>query len=172
MALLSAHYRQPLNWSGDIIESARKMLDRLYGALRGIDLSDAASAQAQPHASVLAAIEDDLNTPKALSEIFSLARQLNKTEDAGERRERAAVLRASSELLGVAQGDVAAWFRGGTDGNLSAGEVEALIARRNSARAKKDFVAADRVRDELAAGGITIEDGPSGTRWRRDGSLQ
>lgn len=172
MALLSAHYRQPLNWSGDIIESARKMLDRLYGALRGIDLSDAASAQAQPHASVLAAIEDDLNTPSALSEIFGLARQLNKTEDSGERRERAAVLRASSELLGVAQGDVAAWFRGGTDGNLSAGEVEALIARRNSARAKKDFAAADRVRDELAASGITIEDGPSGTRWRRDGSLQ
>jgi cysteinyl-tRNA synthetase len=172
MALLSAHYRQPLNWSDDIIESARKMLDRLYGALRGVDLSDAASAEVQPHASVLAAIEDDLNTPKALSEIFSLVNQLNKTEDTDERCERAAVLRASSELLGVVQGDVDAWFHGSTDGNLSIGDIEALIARRNSARAKKDFAAADRVRDELAASGIAIEDGPSGTRWRRDGSPQ
>jgi cysteinyl-tRNA synthetase len=140
--------------------------------LRGIDLSDAASAQAQPHASVLAAIEDDLNTPKALSELFNLASQLNKTEDTDERRARAAVLRASSELLGVVQGDVDGWFHGSSDGELSVGDIEALIARRNSARAKKDFAAADRVRDELAASGITIEDGPSGTRWRRDGSPQ
>ena len=119
-----------------------------------------------------AALEDDLNTPKALSEIFNLARQLNKTEDASERSELAAVLRASCELLGIAQGDAEGWFSGSADGDLSAEEIEVLIARRNTARAEKDFATADAVRDELTAAGITIEDGPSGTRWRRDGSPQ
>jgi cysteinyl-tRNA synthetase len=172
LALLSAHYRQPLEWSDELIESSRKMLDRLYGALRGIDVADAARENAQPEASVLAALEDDLNTPKALSEIFSLAKKLNKTEDANERSELAAVLRASCELLGIAQGDVEAWFSGNTEGDLSAEDIEALISRRNTARAEKDFATADAVRDELAAAGITIEDGPSGTRWRRGGSPQ
>ena len=172
LALLSAHYRQPLDWSDELIESSRKMLDRLYGALRGIDVPDTARANAQPDASVLAALEDDLNTPKALSELFSLARQLNKTKDTNEQSELAAVLRASCGLLGIAQGDVESWFSGSADGDLSADEIEALIARRNTARAEKDFATADAVRDELTAAGITIEDGPSGTRWRRDGSPQ
>jgi cysteinyl-tRNA synthetase len=164
LALLSAHYRQPLDWTDDVLESARKMLDRIYGSLRGIEVSDSA----EPDAAVLAALEDDLNTPKALSEIFSLTRQLNKTQDDNERIERAAVLRASSELLGIAQGDVEAWFSG-SGGEMSADEIEALIDKRNKARADKDFATADAVRDELAAAGITIEDGPSATRWRREG---
>jgi len=170
LALLGAHYRQPLDWSDDVIQSARKMLDRLYGALRGVDISDTVRANAEPAPSVVAALEDDLNTPKALSEIFNLARQLNKTEDAKQRGALAAELLASCELLGVAQGDVEAWFSGVSDGDLSAEDIEALIAKRNSARSDKDFAAADAVRDELAAGGVTIEDGPTGTRWRRDGS--
>jgi len=167
LALLSAHYRQPLDWNDDVLESARKMLDRIYGSLRGIDVPD---EEAEADAAVLAALEDDLNTPKALSAIFNLARQLNKTEDENERVERAAVLRASSELLGIAQGDIEAWFSGGGNGELAAEDVEALIDKRNKARAEKDFAAADAVRDELAAAGITIEDGASATRWRRDGS--
>lgn len=170
LALLGAHYRQPLDWSDDVIQSARKMLDRLYGALRGVNISDTVRANAEPAPSVVAALEDDLNTPKALSEIFNLARQLNKTEDAKQRGELAVELLASCELLGIVQGDVEAWFSGDSDGDLSAEDIEALIAKRNSARSDKDFAAADAVRDELAAGGVTIEDGPTGTRWRRDGS--
>jgi cysteinyl-tRNA synthetase len=170
LALLSAHYRQPLDWTDDVLASSRKMLDRIYGSLRGIDVPDKTRENAAPDADVLAALEDDLNTPKALSEIFNLARQLNKTEDEHERIERAAVLRASSELLGVAQGDVEAWFSGGGGGGeLSEEDIEALIDKRNKARAEKDFATADAVRDELAAAGITIEDGASSTRWRRDG---
>jgi len=168
LALLSAHYRQPLDWSDDVLESARKMLDRIYGAMRGIEVSDRALESAEPDAAVVAALEDDLNTPKALSEIFNLARQLNKTEDEQERVERAAVLRASSLLLGIAQGDVEDLFSG-DGGEMSAEEIEALIDKRNKARTDKDFVTADAVRDELAAAGITIEDGASATRWRRDG---
>jgi cysteinyl-tRNA synthetase len=118
---------------------------------------------------VLAAIEDDLNTPKALSEIFNIARKLNKSPDDDERIELAATLLASGELLGIAQGDVEAWFSAGTDSDLSAEDIEALIEKRNAARAAKDFAAADAIREQLDGGGITIEDGPSGTRWRRTG---
>jgi cysteinyl-tRNA synthetase len=169
LALLSAHYRQPLDWSDEVLESARKMLDRLYGALRGIDIPANVRARAQPGAAVLAAIEDDLNTPKALSEIFNIARQLNKSADDDERSELAATLLASGELLGIAQGDVEAWFSSGAENDLSAGDIEALIEKRNAARAAKDFAAADAIREQLDAGGITIEDGTSGTRWRRTG---
>ena len=144
------------------------MLDRIYGSLRGIVISDSASKSAEPDAAVPAALEDDLNTPKALSAIFNLARQLNKAENENDRIERAAVIRASSELLGVAQGDVEAWFSG-SGGELSSEEIEALIDKRKKARAEKDFATADAVRDELAAAGVAIEDGASGTRWRRDG---
>ena len=169
LALLSAHYRQPLDWSDEVLESARKMLDRLYGALRGIDIPANVRARAQPGAAVLAAIEDDLNTPKALSEIFNIARQLNKSADDDERSELAATLLASGELLGIAQGDVEVWFSGGAENDLSAEDIDALIEKRNAARAAKDFAAADTIREQLDAGGITIEDGPSGTRWRRTG---
>lgn len=172
LALLSAHYRQPLDWSDDVIASARKMLDRLYGSLRGIEVSDSARVNALPDSSVVAAIEDDLNSPKALAELFSLARQLNKTKHDDERRELAAVLLASCDLLGIAQGDVEAWFSGGAASELSPDAIDALIEKRNAARENKDFATADEVRDELASAGITIEDGPSGTRWRRDGSSQ
>ena len=93
---------------------------------------------------------------------------MNKAQDEQERIDRAAVLRASSQLLGIAQGDVEDWFSG-DGGELSAEAIEALIGKRNKARADKDFATADAVRDELAAAGITIEDGASATRWRRDG---
>jgi cysteinyl-tRNA synthetase len=172
LALLSAHYRQPLDWSDGVIESASKMLDRLYGAVRGIEIPDVVRDAAEPAPQVLAALEDDLNTPKVLSEIFNLARQLNKTDDPTARSAAAAVLLESSKLLGVAQGDPEAWFSAGKDGDLSADAIDALVEKREAARAAKDFATADAVRDKLSAAGITIEDGSSGTRWRRDGSSQ
>jgi len=169
LALLGAHYRQPLDWSEDVLEAARKMLDRLYGALRGIEIPEQVRAQAQPDAAVLASLEDDLNTPKALAGLFHIARELNRTSDDAERISLAATLLASSELLGIAQGDVEAWFSGAATGELSGDDIEALIEKRNAARAAKDFAAADAVRDQLAAAGVTIEDGANGTRWRRSG---
>ena len=169
LALLNAHYRQPLDWSDDSLEAARKMLDRLYGAVRGVEITDEARSKSEPSASVVAALEDDLNTPKALAEMFNLARVLNKATDEDERRELAAELLASGDLVGLMQKDIEEWFSGGDGGALSAEEIEKLLQQREAARAERDFAAADTIRDNLAAAGITIEDGAAGTRWRRSG---
>jgi len=169
LALLNAHYRQPLDWSDESLPGARRMLDRLYGAVRGIDMTDEEKAHAEPAAAVVAALEDDLNTPKALAEMFNLARVLNKTMVAVERRQLAAELLACGDLLGLMQQDIEEWFSAGDDGDLAAGDIEILLEQREAARAGRDFAAADAIRDKLAAAGITIEDGSGGTRWRRNG---
>jgi cysteinyl-tRNA synthetase len=167
LALLSAHYRQPLDWSAETIESARRMLDRLYGAVRGIEVSASARAAAEVPEALIAALEDDLNTPKAMAEYFALARALNKSNDPEEMEALAAQMYAAGELLGVLGSDPEEWFAGHVDGDVSSAEVEALIAKRNEARASKDWAAADGYRDQLKDMGITIEDGPQGTTWRR-----
>ena len=167
LALLSAHYRQPLDWSGEAIESAKRMLDRLYGAVRGIDISAEDRSAAEPPAAVIAALKDDLNTPKAMAEIFNLARTLNKSEDETERLRLATNILSSGDLVGVLQDDPDTWFTSSTDSELSDSEIESLIADRNQARAEKDFELGDAIRDELAAKGVIIEDGADGTRWRR-----
>jgi cysteinyl-tRNA synthetase len=169
LALLSAHYRQPLDWSGETIESARRMLDRLYGSVRGIEVPADERSKSEPPAAVIAALEDDLNTPKAMAEIFNLARTLNKTSDESERLRLATEILAAGDLVGLLQNDPEAWFAGSDDGALSASDIECLIARRNEERADKNFAAADAIRDELASKGVSIEDGPEGTRWRRTG---
>ncbi len=167
LALLSAHYRQPLDWSEDTIEQARKMLDRLYGAVRGIDVDDDLRRNAAPPAALIAALEDDLNTPKAMAEFFALARELNKAHDDNERQRLAATMYATGDLMGLLQSDAEVWFAGQLDGELSADDIEAIIEKRRVAKEQKDYAAADRYRDELQAAGIRIEDGPGGTTWRR-----
>jgi cysteinyl-tRNA synthetase len=168
MALLSAHYRQPLDWSEDTLKSSKRMLDRLYGAVRGIDVSESVRAEAEPPEALVAALEDDINTPKAMAEYFALAKDLNKATDATEKTRLAAAMFAAGDLMGLLQSDPEAWFAGDSDGDFSADDIEALIDKRNAARKDKDFATADAVRDELAAAGIKIEDGPEGTTWRRD----
>jgi cysteinyl-tRNA synthetase len=167
LALLGAHYRQPLDWSDDTIKSAKRMLDRLYGAVRGIDVTESARASAEPPDALVAALEDDINTPKALAEFFALSKTLNKAKDADERQELAAVMYAAGDLMGLLQSDPEDWFAGDVDGELSADDIEAFIEKRNAARAAKDFATADAVRDQLTAAGIKIEDGAGGTSWRR-----
>lgn len=169
LALLSAHYKQPLDWSDDTLMSARRMLDRLYGAVRGIEVSAEARAKAQPPAALIAALEDDLNTPRALKEFFELAKSLNKAGDDEQKQQLAAAMYASGDLLGLLQADPEEWFKGDAAGDLTAEQIEALIEKRNAARAAKDFAAADDFRDQLAAAGITIEDSADGTSWRRSG---
>jgi cysteinyl-tRNA synthetase len=169
LALLSAHYKQPLDWSDETLLGARRMLDRLYGAVRGIEVSVAERKRAEPPASLVAALEDDLNTPKALAEFFALAKSLNKTEDPVEKQRLAESMYASGDLIGLLQSDPEVWFAGGAEGELPASEIEALIEKRNMARAAKDFAAADDYRDQLVAAGIKIEDGADGTSWRRGG---
>jgi cysteinyl-tRNA synthetase len=167
LALLNAHYRQPLDWSDEAVEDARSKLDRLYNAVRGVSVSAEARAEAGPFGAVVEALEDDLNTPQAMAEFFKLAKQLNKAGDEVERERLAAEMLATGELLGLLQSDPEEWFAGSIEGELSAADIDALIEKRNAARAAKDFAAADAIRDELAAAGIQIEDGPDGTTWRK-----
>jgi len=174
LALLSAHYRQPLDWTGDVLPEARRKLDRLYGALR--DVPDQAlkvdDAPADP--GFIAALDDDLNTPKALAVLFELARNINRSEVPAERLALAARLRASGAMLGLLGADPEVWLQGAAqlaaEDGISNKTVEALLAARIAARNNRDFSAADRIRDELVAAGILIEDGPDGTRWRRASS--
>jgi len=171
LALLSAQYRQPLDWSDETVDGARKQLDRLYGALRGIDVPEAARRAAEPSPAVVEALEDDLNTPKALAEMFDLAKRLNKAESEDERIALAAELHACGELTGLLASDPEDWFAAvPDDAGLSAEDIETLLEKREAARAARDFATADEIRDRLGAAGIAIEDGPSGTRWRRTGS--
>jgi len=168
LALLNAHYRQPLDWSDESIEAAKRMLDRFYGALRGIDLDAEQRAAAKPPGAVIEALEDDLNTPKALAEMFALTRALNRATDEAERLELAASLLAAGDVMGLIQEDPEEWFAGQSGADvLSADAIEALLQEREEARARRDFAAADAIRDQLGAAGVSIEDGAEGTRWRR-----
>ena len=169
LALLSAHYRQPLDWTDDVLSDARRKLDRLYGALR--EAPGAMNGDLQPDPGFIAALDDDLNTPKALAVLFDLARNLNRSASAAERLDLAGRLRASGRLLGLLSEDPETWLRGAEDEEgLTAEAVEDLLAQRLAARKSRDFTTADRIRDELVANRIVILDGPEGTRWRRAGS--
>ncbi len=168
LALLSAHYRQPLDWSSETIQSARKMLDRLYGAVRGIEVSEQARAAAVVPQELVDALEDDLNTPKAMAEFFALARALNKSNDKSEMEGLAASMYASGDLMGLLGSDPEQWFAGHVDGEMAANEIEALLAERNRAKAGRDFQRADAIRDQLKGAGIAIQDSRDGTTWRRD----
>ena len=167
LALLSAHYRQPLDWSEETIESARKKLDRLYGALRGIDVPAELRRETGPAAAFIDALEDDLNTPMAMSELFGLARELNRSDEPARRQVIAAQILACGDLMGVLQSDPESWFARDADGQISAAEIAALLAERDAARAARNFDIADAIREQLAADGVQIEDGPAGTTWRR-----
>jgi cysteinyl-tRNA synthetase len=166
LALLNGHYRQPLDWTAEGLAQARRMLDRLYGALRTLGDVEAAASDAVPEA-FMEAMLDDLNTPKALAVLFDLARQANTATDAGEKARLKAALLGAGGLIGLLQQDPEAWFAGGGIApHIDADEIESLIAARNAARKAKDFKEADRIRDELVGRGIQIEDGPQGTQWR------
>ena len=168
LALLSAHYRQPLDWTDDGLAQAVKMLDRLYGALRLMDDVDA-DPDAPPDETFLRALSDDLNTPRALAALFELARQGNTAEDPAEKARIKSVLMSSANLMGVLTQNPEDWFAR-NDQNLGGPgpeEIERLIQSRNEARAAKNFAEADRIRDELAEQRVTLEDAGDGTKWRR-----
>jgi cysteinyl-tRNA synthetase len=167
LALLNGHYRQPLDWTADGLTQARRMLDRLYGALRNLaDVKAEPASDAAPDAFVDALL-DDLNTPKALAVLFDLAKQANTATDTGTRAQLKAALIGAGRMIGILEMDPEAWFAGGgAASHIDGEEIERLIAARNAARKAKDFAEADRIRDALAAQGIQIEDGPQGTSWR------
>jgi cysteinyl-tRNA synthetase len=151
LLLMSAHYRQPLDFTPDGLQAAKATLDRWYGMLRGKDVKAAADVPK----SVEDALLDDLNTPQAISAIHQLS-------DPAE-------LRAGANAIGLLQQDAETWFRWTPAGSSGPGdtEIEAAIVARQDARKAKDFKESDRIRDDMKAKGVILEDGPKGTTWKR-----
>ncbi len=161
LALMSAHYRQPLDWTEALLIQSKATLDRLYNALRR--MKDVAPIHTGAPDGVLAALCDDLNTPLALAELSALATEANKAEPEDWARMKGQLL-AAGQLLGLLQKNPEAWARGDAS---EAKRVDALVQQRIDARKAKDFAAADQIRKALAEEGIEIMDGPNGSTWRR-----
>jgi cysteinyl-tRNA synthetase len=162
-ALLSAHYRQPLEWSDALVEQSIRTLDRLYGTLR--DLVDVEAAPEIP-ASIDAALDDDLNTPQALAEVARIAGEARKAAEARTRARLKSELLGAGLALGILQQSPEAWFARGASGDDDA-RIQALVNERNDAKKSRDFARADAIRKQLADEGILLEDTPQGVRWKR-----
>ena len=165
-ALLSAHYRSALNFSADLLEQARAALDSLYGALRDVMDVPVDEAVTLEGEAFYQALNDDLNTPLAISELHAVAKALNKADDADKPHLKARLL-AGADLLGILQEDPEAWFQQGGDDAMPAEEIEAAIAERQQAKAEKNFARADEIREQLLERGVVLEDSREGTTWRR-----
>lgn len=160
-ALLTGHYRAPLDWTDALLERSQKSLDRLYGVLRRV--------QAEPGEvpeSVEAALADDLNTPKALAALFALAGDANRAEGDEAREKAAGALLAGGQALGLLEVAPDAWFGIDSLSETERAGIDQLILDRAAARKAKDFARADALRDELVARNIKVEDGPEGSTWR------
>ena len=170
--LIASQYRGPINYTNDNLVQARAALDRLYTALRGVPVV-AGEPQPDALARFREAMDDDFNTPEAIAVIQSLARELNAVKARGPAADAipiATTMRHLGSILGILQSDPEAWFKRGvakTPAAMSDAQIEALIDARRAARAAKNWQESDRLRDELAAAGVVLEDGASGTTWRR-----
>ena len=166
--LLSSQYRSQLNYSKENLEQAHAALGRLYNALRDVTPATQVDLKNDYVARFKAAMDDDFNTPEALPVLFELAREVNrfKATEPAKAAELAAVLQTLAGVLGILQGDAEAFLKSGASDD-EVGQIEALIAKRNAARAAKDWAAADAARAELSALGIILEDKNGVTNWRK-----
>ena len=163
--IVRSHYRSPVNFTDGILNDAKQGLTRLYTALRGLELPasggiDWNNAYA---ARFKAAMDDDFGTSEAISVLFELAGEVNKSRDVQQAR----LLKDLAGVLGLLQRDPEAFLQGEAGDGLSAAQIEALIQARKDARAAKDWAESDRIRDELTAAGIVLEDSAGTTTWRR-----
>ena len=167
LTLLKTHYRQPLDFRKDGIREAKKELDEFYLALRNAGVK--ADVPDEAPGDVMAALRDDINTPKAIAHLFELKTKLNAATDEAEKARLKGALLLAGDLLGLLGQSPETWLRGdaGAAGGLSDAGIDAMIAQRKQARADKDFATSDRIRDELMAAGVILEDGAGGTTWRR-----
>ena len=167
-ALLAGHYRAPLDYSTQGLMDAKASLDRLYHALRGGGGDKISSNLSKPAKSVVAALSDDLNTPLALSRLHEIAKLINKTTNSKKMNKLKDELISSAYLLGLLVDDPETWFQGNNNVETAEiEEIEEMIAAREVARKKRDFIEADRIRDELKIRQIVLEDSIDGTVWRR-----
>ncbi len=164
--MLTAHYRQPLDWTSEGLKQSKTNLDRLYTALQ--NLSDVDADLTEDATDVRDALLDDINTPKALTAIYAIASAANKETDAAERARLKGQLQSAGAQLGLLTMSPQDWFQGGAnDSDLTEEQINALIAERIEAKKNKNFARSDEIRDNLKDAGILLEDGPSGTTWKR-----
>ncbi|MBU0949891.1 MAG: cysteine--tRNA ligase [Gammaproteobacteria bacterium] len=165
--LVSSHYRSPINYSEDSLKEAKGALERFYTALRGLP-----EATAQGGDTFVArfgeAMDDDFNSPEACAVLFEMVREINRLRDTDMQAASglAAQLKALASVLGILQIDPDTFLQAGVEGKVDATQVEALIAARLQARAEKNWAESDRIRDQLTAMGVVLEDGKGGTTWR------
>ena len=166
LALLSAHYRGPLDWTPDLVGQSRSRLDGLYGALRKVQ--DIAVREVAVPDAIMEALCDDLNTPRVLAELSALAKAVETAESDAARSMAKSQLLKAGQVIGLLQGDPEAWFKAGASDDLAA-KVEALLLERAAARTAKNWPEADRIRKAIDDLGIVVMDGPNGATWRVKG---
>jgi cysteinyl-tRNA synthetase len=167
--VLASHYRSPLNYSDQLLDTARTALSRLYNTLRDLDVPDVFDENDPAIETFKQAMDDDFNTPEALAVLFDLASQVNRLrdEDKDAAVKKAAVLKHLANILGLLEADAEQFLQAGAAESDDSSTIDELIAARNQARADKNWAEADRIRDELDAMGVVLEDKDGKTIWRR-----
>jgi cysteinyl-tRNA synthetase len=167
--VLASHYRSPLNYSDQLLDNARTALSRLYNTLRGLDVPEKVDEGDHAIEKFRQAMDDDFNTPEALAVLFDLANQVNRlrSDELAAAVQKAAVLKKLANVLGLLEADAEQYLQTGAGEYDNAADIAAMIEARKLARENKNWSEADRIRGELDAMGIVLEDKDGKTVWRR-----